>query len=341
MRAHDLKAAALALAAALATAPAHAWGPDGHNTVGAIADQLLAGTPVGRKAKSVLGGMSLRDAAVWADCARGVDAGNDFEYTGKGEHRECAVHETPAGIAAMADYVRRNNRHCTLEPHERTCHTQYHFADVAPQRDRYAKGLAGTSDHDIVAVVDAAIEVLQGHHAPAPFDIRTQREALLLLAHFVGDIHQPLHVGSVYLDASGRRVDPDAGPLDPATATHGGNSIVKVDARSLDGFDNMHHTWDAIPAALLSGHVDEAWLARARKVPATPGPIGGWAANWATGSLLKARDAFAKLKFGPKNDGEWSATLPVNYNVEMTAVKQQQLTLAGARLAQVLRAVWN
>ena len=37
---------------------------------------------------------------------------------------------------------------------------------------------------------------------------RLIREALRLLAHYVGDIHQPLHVAAVYLDREGRVVDP-------------------------------------------------------------------------------------------------------------------------------------
>ena len=36
--------AAAAFAIALLTSAAHAWGPDGHHTVGAIADRLVAGT---------------------------------------------------------------------------------------------------------------------------------------------------------------------------------------------------------------------------------------------------------------------------------------------------------
>jgi hypothetical protein len=333
MQLHQVIASALALTAACAVTPAHAWGPDGHHTVGALADQLLAGTPAGRKVRAVLGGMSLRDAAVWADCAKGIDPAHDFAYPPPGPDRrypECAPHETPAGIAAMADFVRRNPKH-----------KEYHYTDVAVQRSHYASGLAGTTDHDVVAAIGAALLVLRGQKSPPPFDIASPREALLLLAHFVGDIHQPLHVGSVYLDAQGQRVDPDhPGPEDPATFTVGGNSIIKVDARSLSRFGNLHRTWDDIPAALLAGHIDAAWLAQAHAVPPTPGAVAAWPATWANGSLLKARAAFARIRFGPKVDREWTATLPLNYNADMTAVKKEQLTLGGARLAQILQSVW-
>ena len=81
-------------------------------------------------------------------------------------------------------------------------------------------------DHDIVSAINTAIAVLKDQPSPAPFSINDKKEALFLLAHFLGDLHQPLHVGAVYLDASGNLVNPDGpGGLDPATETAGGNRL--------------------------------------------------------------------------------------------------------------------
>ena len=52
----------------------------------------------------------------------------------------------------------------------------------------------GTSSHDIVAALQSCIDVLQGRPASTPIDLRSREEALRLLAHLVGDLHQPLHV---------------------------------------------------------------------------------------------------------------------------------------------------
>jgi hypothetical protein len=71
------------------------------------------------------------------------------------------------------------------------------------------------ADQDIVAAVSAAIAVLQGKDLPAPFKFASKKEALRLLAHYVGDIHQPLHVAAVYVDAGGHVIDPDMGTFDP------------------------------------------------------------------------------------------------------------------------------
>jgi hypothetical protein len=332
-------AAALALLLSFA-APAQAFGPEGHKTVGAIADRLLAGTRAAAQVQALLGGIGLQQAALWADCAKGIDPARDYAYTSAGRFPECSVFETPASEAEMSDFVRRNDTNCPRKPTEESCHKQYHYTDVAIQRGRYAPGLAGTRDDDIVGAIRAAVAVLKGAPAVAPFAIKDKREALLLLAHYVGDIHQPLHVAAVYLDAAGRRVDPDAGTLDPATETRGGNQIITVDAFSQTRGPNFHRVWDNVPATLTVSRIGPAWLAQARAVPATRGSALGWSAAWASETVVRARPAFAGLRFGSKQADLWTVTLPAAYTTQMNDIKRTELTRAGARLAQVLRDVW-
>ena len=50
-----LSVTALAGCLALQAGGAEAWGPDGHQTVGAIADQLIAGTPTAKHVRKILG----------------------------------------------------------------------------------------------------------------------------------------------------------------------------------------------------------------------------------------------------------------------------------------------
>lgn len=340
------------LQAPLIPRPAWAWGADGHHVIGAIADRMLAGTAAQRQVEALLGGLSLRDAAAWADCVKGVDPSRNYAYTAAGKYPECAVFETPPGEAEMIDFVRRNDANCTRLPTEESCHRQYHYADIAIQRDAYAPAFVGARDDDIVAATTAAIRVLSGDPAPAPFSIRDRREALLLLAHDVGDLHQPLHVGAIYLAADGTRVDPDRGPYHPATSTRGGNAILTVDADTQIPCSNLHATWDALPVRLTEDHLGAARLAQARAVPRTPGDPADWPARWGGGTVLAARAAFAGLQFearsnarlgaraGPHSDAEWTVELPERYGARMTAIKKRQLTLAGARLAQVLQAIW-
>ncbi|MBW8893612.1 MAG: S1/P1 nuclease, partial [Burkholderiales bacterium] len=300
---------------------------------------------------------------VWADCAKGVSTSQHFSYPSPGSYAECAPLETPARIAEMADYVRRNTHQCTLGIGEDTCHKQMHYADVALQRSRYLLGFTGTRPDDVVGALQAAILVLQGKPAPAQPSFKSPREALLVLTHLVGDIHQPLHVGSVYLDAQGQRVDPDKkGGLDPATFTVGGNSLyvvaaapVAAPATAMQDDDNepdgpvgaghfgplkLHAVWDGVPDKFKPKRVDAAWLAEARKVRLNQGDPIDWPARWATQSLDQAGLAFEGLKFSPKQGSHWTTSLPSGYSAKADSIKRQQLTAAGARLAFVLKAVF-
>jgi hypothetical protein len=198
--------------------------------VAAIAAKLIVGSNAETQVHALLGSVSLVDAAVWADCAKGVNP-TTLKYEGAGRFPECAVFETPGGEAAMVDFVSRNANNCVIKPGEEICHKQYHYSDAAIQHMTYQSGFVGARNDDIVAAVVAVTHVLKGDPAPAPFNIKDKAEALRLLAHYAGDIHQPLHVGAIYLDPQGNEVNPDAGTFDPATATRGGNSIVLLGRR--------------------------------------------------------------------------------------------------------------
>jgi hypothetical protein len=302
-----------------------AWNAAGHEAIGLIADRSLAGSATAAQVDAILG-TDLRTASVWADCVKGVSRRDDeFTYTVSERYRECRPFEDAAGQARMIDYVRRNWDGCGRTAGGEPCHKQYHYTDVAIQRDRYVRGEVGTSDHDIVAAIGAAIAVLQGRSAPAPFSIRDKKEALLLLDHFVGDLHQPLHVGAIYLDTMGRMVDPDHGPFDPDTANRGGNQL-------LDGHRLLHTEWDDMPAGTLE----------LRKLPATTGVPADWPAMWASDTLQVSRSIFQGVEFGEETFAHhtWPVILPPGYAERREALQRRQLATAGARLAELLQALF-
>jgi hypothetical protein len=314
--------------------PARAWGPDGHHTVATIADKLIAGTNAAAQVAAILGSTSLVDAAVWADCAKGVDP-SSLTYKGAGTYPECAPFETPAGEAAMVDFVKRNSTNCPIKAGEEICHKQYHYSDIAIQHPDYESKFRGARPDDVESAITAAISVLQDKAAPAPFSIKDKREALLLLTHYVGDIHQPLHVGAIYLDPTGKPVNPDRGQYDPNSETTGGNDINVTDSEA-----NLHATWDLIPETLKADKVDSEWLSLAKRVPVTGGQITQWSVVWATDTQKQAQKAFHGLRFSAKSGKTWTTTLAASYSGPMATTKKTQLTKGGARLAQVLRAIW-
>jgi len=154
----------------------------------------------------------------------------------------------------------------------------------------------------------AAVAVLQGGTAPAPFDIASKKEALRVLAHYIGDVHQPLHVGAIYLNASGTEVDPDHTTFDPATKTRGGNQLV------IGPRDQLHHEWDSIPDDLKMPQFKSEGVTAARAVAVTSGVVDTWPVQWATESVLATASppvrsiSFTTSKAGPV-DGAVPSTL--------------------------------
>jgi hypothetical protein len=314
-----------------------AWSADGHQTAGAIADALLANTATERKVKAILNGQSLEQVSVWADCVKGVDPNQDFSYT-TGRRDECAIFETPAGIEEMRDFVKRNDRNCAPKAGEESCHKQYHYSDVPFQRTRYEADDFGTTKHDVVQAINAAIAVLRGQNAPAPFQIKDQREALILLAHYVGDIHQPLHVGSIYLDANGKALNPAKDTKnDRQNHTIGGNALVIEES-------NLHSYWDALPASLKHGKMRKELIGKAKTVVRlndSPKLLSSaWSIAWASETLAGARLAFDGVQFDKRGLGTrgnvWQTRLPANYDQRSAAFKEAEIVKAGARLAQLL-----
>jgi hypothetical protein len=330
----------LVVAVGLIGSPAaHAWGAEGHRTVGTLAERLIAGSHAGAQVQALLGNLSLADVASWADCARNVDSSFTYQPDDL-QFPECKIFETPDGKAALVDFVRRNASNCLLKPGEETCHKQYHYSDIAIQHMTYQPAFAGARDDDVVAAVAAMTHVLKGDPTPAPFNIKDKAEALRLLTHYVGDIHQPLHVGAVYLDAQGSEVNPDTGTFDPTTATHGGNSIFITPVPKNTPPKKLHGIWDAIPKALTVPEVNAIWVAAAGAIATTVGSDLDWPKQWASESVVEANLAFSGLTFGPLAHGHWTVTLPAGYSSNMTPIQKRQLTRAGARLAQLLQDIW-
>src|SRR3989475_1373433 len=199
------------------TISAEAYGPLGHEIVGAIADERLANTATAAKVYALLDGLTLQRAAVIADeikgwDKKGVDDPKSFHYS---THRNID--------RQLRDFWRANQPTHDLNS-TAPSHHWFHYTDVPvvpPQR--YRDGTVGRSRWDIVHMIPFCVQVLQGQ-LPEQNDRKiTTPVALILLAHYVADIHQPLHVGALYFDAQGRVADPDKDRS--ALADEGGNTF--------------------------------------------------------------------------------------------------------------------
>jgi hypothetical protein len=319
-------------ALAVLCGPALGWGPEGHQLIGSTADQLL-NSHAKQEAARILG-LPLRVAATWPDCARSVEPQPDgtFKYI---PNKEFDPPCTSFDKTELQNYVQHNWTNCNYENKPTNCHKAFHFADVAIQHDDYERTFVGTSDHDVVSAINAAVMVLQNKPAPAPFVINNQKEALFMLAHFVGDIHQPLHVGAIYLDAAGGPVNPDMGRFDENSATAGGNFIN-------EGGKNLHADWDAIPRN-LGTTASKTMVSQAKAVARSVGALESWPAAWASETVVASHGAFQGLSFKGTGAHKWSVEFDdrKGYVKDENRLKVAQLAKAGARLAELLNAVWQ
>jgi hypothetical protein len=305
--------------------PAFGYGDDGHKTVGAIADILIANSPnTVAHVKALIGNKTLEKSATWAD--------------------DCKYHFNPQDPDMVAFVAANPHLTPTPGPHDQNA---YHYTDIPIQETHYRANSAGASNIDVVRMIRNCIAILEGHSNATnnPTGIPPQT-ALRLLVHYVGDIHQPLHVGAAYFGPGAQLVNPNntAGGKED----HGGNAINFKDLK-LNKATNLHSYWDT-PTVRDAMSAANASTPRvfAQKIIANPpqgwenGPfMSGWSVKWADEMLPIARSAHDQLTF-KTNAKSWSATRkdPATYDQWASTQVRTEISRAGYRLAAILKKIW-
>ena len=323
--------------------PAAAWDYPGHRMVGATADRILQQHyPNTRKRVSALldvkdaGGAvihrrSLSEVAISPDCAK-----DEEEYCGRRPSKE------------EMDYASRNKDH----------HRGFHFTNSPLQLKAYRPDGVGASKTDIVHMIGYTLAQLRGATPADPpktvVDL-TDTEALWLLAHLVGDIHQPLHVGSKYYDQTcENEADPNV-PGMPFAITLGGNRIeIAATSPAVPIAANLHIYWDsaAVVRAMHAAGLANAEQEFARLLAVDPppgwetaGPPETWAAQWVAEAMPLANQAHslltirksAKLPFPTTTSPcMWETTIDPAYQDWAKEHARIQIAEAGFRLAPAL-----
>ncbi len=188
--------------------------------------------------------------------------------------------------------------------------------NVPLDQDRYDDRFAGDTPEKgyIVPKIREFKAVLKDRRRPP----EERRIALRFLIHLIEDLHMPLHVGDNH--------------------DRGGND---TQVRFCDQGTNMHRLWDGD----MIGRVCEdetCWMADlvAMDTPeARAGAMAGSVEDWATESLLAAREAYKdpatgrKIKPGTK--------LGESYQAANLPVARKRLYQGGVRLAMVLNEVFS
>ena len=223
-------------------------------------------------------------------------------------------------------------------------------------------------------MIPFCIDVLQGRIPEQNERKITKPVAIILLAHYVADIHQPLHVGAAYFDAQGRATDPDKDKS--ALADEGGNTFTielsdepprrrGIRKKKFHGFwdyDTVNALFPQVPGALpkvefdmqidplkqqlvheMATHEPRNW-----QMPSNVS-IDSYAEIWADEILPIARDAHARLEFRnvkPLLDGDRIVAageaiekrMPGQtlYRTWATGIVRDELHKAGWRLADLL-----
>ena len=307
----------LAALVALAAPAAHAWGKLGHEAIGKVAGDLLK--PKARLAvKKILGNDDLADASTWLDEVRSAERGM-------------------GPLAGDKEAVAFNKKFPDSN--------KWHFTNLPLGTLAYSDGSRFAAPDDSIHTVRLCIATLEGRSNKL-----TPKQALRVLVHVVGDLHQPLHVGTGYFDVR----DPDAPKLitAPGSASGkeedlGGNKV----QTGHGGFDNLHSYWDTklVERVASTGNADKlgAYLRRNVNMTTwrTAGDYHAWAEQWATDTVHEALLAYKGIVFNAAkvSDGKrllaLEAELPKDYEAQQKLRAQTQLAKAGYHLADLLNSL--
>jgi S1/P1 Nuclease len=327
---------------AVSPAPAVAWGDDGHQTVGRIASLRVKPHTAWRIARILKPGETLANISTWADSVK---------------ERMGTTDPDPDTNAFLQDIAHNEKNR------------EWHYDDLPLGCTSYQTCNGFTPDNDVIHMINICIRTLQGR--PNPNQPLSERNALRLLVHFIGDMHQPLHIGSGYIDAHG----PNSTILlatNPAVIRRrnlpndrGGNQLIIDNDRK-----RLHGYWDfdlvrSLMTVTNKPTSDALGSFLRQTVPAAAtwnphGPINSWAAQWATDSLNQSRaNAYRSIRIVRQRtvpvlrDGEplirngqpvmetiYDITRPAKYETLNRAVVRRQLAKAGFRLAKLLDAIY-
>lgn len=192
-------------------------------------------------------------------------------------------------------------------------HKYWHFVD-----ESYAIG--GAADQPVPAPNGQVKIDVFGPALGSSEDDLVKSYDLVWLEHLVGDIHQPLHCVARY-----------TGPHPKGDA--GGNSV-KVTGGELHGY------WDDLLGKITKSLYTDALLAEkvGKTLPAADPTLAADAtsADWVQESLTDAKTVAYK---NPPIGSDWGPyKLTAAYHTKALSVAQQRVSLAGVRLANLIKA---
>jgi hypothetical protein len=340
-----------------------AYGPAGHTLVGDIAAARLdSGTTL--KIKGLIGDLDLGFAARLPDDIKNWDPHAKQYPDSVADLKLLDTPQYQSLKAALRAFHDANMTTTTQNPTE-LLHHQFHYVDVpAKNVTKYAAGKTGRTPTDIVQMIKFCVGVLHGDISPSNEFKITRPVAVILLAHYVGDIHQPLHVGAEYFTQAGQKIDPDIEKNETGYPDEGGNSIVigSINGITSDSHGTKFHgIWDSalVDEAMRQIRGASASMTQQQYVqfyldhppanwkPDGSLPVSRWSEAWADEIQPIAREAHERLVFQniqiESDKGVQVAhgtvsepTSDAGYVKWAGGIVENELGLAGYRLAALL-----
>ncbi len=220
-------------------------------------------------------------------------AENRLSPAAKDKLRAILGKETLADVANWPDFVRSDPAWKKADP--------WHYVSVEDGKKYGDK--RPSPDGDVLVAMKTFREVVTDPKAP----VTKRRDAVAFLVHFVGDVHQPLHVGRA--------------------GDRGGNTI---ELRWLGEKTNLHWIWDSklleVEQMSYSDYVRFIDKASPEQEKAwAEVPVSGW-----TQEAMALRPLVYGFPTKPRAGWEWA------YRFKALPVAHEQLLKAGVRLAAML-----
>jgi hypothetical protein len=207
-----------------------------------------------------------------------------------------------------------------------------------------------TRDNDIVQTIGLCIESLRSPGPAARFE---EIIALRWLAHLIGDLHQPVHIGCGYIANPktnvARLVFAPGDAIGLASDLGGGALVLPVG-------ENLHAYWDSVlgPDIVPDPVNAESDDALVRELVRAPAPA-NFAENldltsriigWANESLAAAREAYQGITitaYDPQPKGEYTVSWEgeMSYRQRCAPIVSERMTAAASNLASLLDAIWS
>jgi len=257
-------------------------------------------------------------------------------------------------------------------------HKKWHYVDIPLNTQSYAEAadFGFTRRNDVVQMAKECVLVLKGES-----DRFSEINALRLLSHLVGDIHQPLHIVCEFIDDHREldklERDPKVVRDKNLDSDIGGNSI------KLPKSGSMHTYWDhglgglidsidvdefesdevedddnsvenaelknklIVKLYQLAGEIEESASFESDSIP-----VENWVEQWANESLEAAREAYRTLEIietVKKTNANGSVEISYKvswegrdkYNERCAPILRNRMAMAAKHLAELLNAIYE